>query len=184
MRRALMLCLLAAAAHGETATGVKWLMNEPATLWDLGLLRVESRIQGLLQARGDTNWGASVFYDQDSGRLTIEASHGVTRTSPPLTESQARNECRATIDGMRLQLMVDPSTGRPLRGEHSQLGAYFAHKGPSRQSDDGSVRPSETPGQLDAMARLRVTVYGPGVSVECEAPLLGTDIIFREQGDR
>ena len=49
-----------------------WLMNEPASLWDLGMLRLEEYISEMKETHLQVNYTEDINYDWDENRIMIQ----------------------------------------------------------------------------------------------------------------
>jgi hypothetical protein len=76
MKKVLLLCLLAGSAYGDS-DAVQWLKQEPTTLWDRGLDRLEARIVKLAEQLPDSN--SSLF----AGSVVGMVRYGVLRPDDP-----------------------------------------------------------------------------------------------------
>jgi hypothetical protein len=165
-----------AADPGSSAT---YLMNEPATMMDVGILQTQEMLSGGKGSDG-AEFIASVSFDWDKNQFKIEA----TRIYPPYigSKEKARQECRVMVNKVRLQLGVSPATGKPLFGKSSNFAQAFSHSGFEKKSI-----PKTLYSDIDAMTRVSANLDAlltakatePFI-VKCEGDLMGSEILFSE----
>lgn len=148
----------AAAGPDEIVTA---LTSTPATLFDLGLVRLEAYVEA-----DAVSGGYSAFVRYQDREILILASD----PDEPGDEAKART----LLARLKVLADVDPATGTP-----NQPASVFATKlsFPTR-IDEFTVDPAylET---LDSMFRLKVSlgVAGDGEAVVCSGKLLSTDVV-------
>lgn len=158
-------------ARCEPDATVKWLMNQPVSLFDWGILRlselVDKRLKsGLgaeeLRKRGITVEAAFARYEWDANRLYIQ----VTAFKAPVTPEA----CRFVLDVTRNRL-VGEEAGKP-REEQARyfLDAGFQHEGGYGEK----TRPSDLSRQLVKITIVRASL-GPFFEVNCFGSIAGTD---------
>ena len=162
MRLVFLLCLAGSIAHAEQTPTVHWLMDEPVTLWDLGLLRTERHLRDRFDSSGSVR--LRVVYESRASKLIIQArEYGKVRKDP-------KSHCRNIVELVREALNVFAETGYPPRGTRSLLARFYAHVDYHSPSPD---RPPDISEELDAMTVIRVSI--PKI-IHCEVPLMGKDI--------
>jgi hypothetical protein len=152
---------VAAPANAGPDEIVTALTGTPATLFDLGLARLESYV-----GADAVNGGYSAFVHYQDREILIYASD----MDQPGDEAAART----LLAHLKVLADVDPATGTP-----NQPASTFATmlSFPTR-IDEFAVDPAymET---LDSMFRLKVVlgVAGNGEAVVCSGKLLSTDVV-------
>lgn len=101
-----------------------WLMNEPASMMDLGLLKVNIELQSFNFEGVST---PIAFYDWDNDDIAIW-TRSIPSESRPETESDARKSCGEWFRKIRTHFLVDPDTGQPISGFRS-IVHNFNHNG-------------------------------------------------------
>jgi hypothetical protein len=172
----IVLLAAAAAVHAEPSSQVKWLMNEPVTLWDLGLYNTEKTLRQAIDTDGDFNYpmglasGCSVIYDWETNRITLEL--WVLRRADPDNLAAGRN--KLTIKQAKMiaaEVFRDVRSAFTHRNDGtSTVASGFQHR--------GFVGRTEPPGIAEEMGRItqiQLLVIGEA-SWEFNGPLLGDKI--------
>jgi hypothetical protein len=158
-------------SQAEPTANMQYLMNEPVSMMDWGLLNIDKSIEsnGGLKKYGNT----ITSYDWDKNRiLIIVSSIGAS------SKEQAKEWCRDIVSFIRGFLGVDEKNGKPVfKNNQSFLYRYFTHEGFKRNAE-----PKELGKELDNITTIQATIFFDGSStpVKCEAPLLGTSIMFED----
>jgi hypothetical protein len=158
---AAVVAIAATSAHAGPDEIVTALTGTPATLFDLGLARLEAYVAADAVSSG---YSASVRYEDREVLVHAWAME------EPGDEAAART----LLARLKVLADVDPATGTP-----NQPASAFASKlsFPTR-IDEFAVDPAylET---LDSMFRLKVVlgVAGDGEAVVCSGKLLSTDVV-------
>jgi len=156
-------------ADAEPSSNMHYLMNEPVSMMDWGLLNIDRSLQadGRLSKYGNT----ITYYDWDKNRIIIDmAITGAT------SKEQAKEWCRDIVSQIRTFLGINERDGKPFFSR-SYLYNYFSHEGFHKNTE-----PEGLDKELDIIAiiQVRILYKGNAESVKCEAPLLGTSIMFEE----
>lgn len=173
MKKVLLLCLLAGSVYGEPSSTVRFLMGEPLTLWDWGLIKTDKMLEDRF---ADRPWSLSLRYSWDRNELMVAGIHA-WGDDPPSTLAAAKALCRRTISQIREALGVNSTSGKGYGEDGLPLFyTHFLHEGFSSPGE-----PDDLGASLGYMTKIRVvTRTKGGVSVVADAPLLGTDIFFKE----
>ena len=168
--------------QAEPSLPIQYLMKEPVTLFDLGILRLHTHVEGYathcLQTKPVQDIYSTVTYDASRNNILI--TFVVTRKPSPQNESPAfvqtssRNICATIIQDMRREFFV----GRDWQVRRtSGIYRFFAHVG-----FRGSREPLDCYEEIENITVLGVSVYShkdPGkLILHGESPLMGKDIIF------
>ena len=150
-------------ALSEPSSHVRYLINEPATLLDLGLFQLKYDLADF--AQGSTT---STSYDFQANRILIEVQEHAGRA----TASEAKARCAELLNGLRARLGV--LNGKPILKDGSALVGYFSHAGYVTDKE-----PAQLARHLDTITELHViTSVNGGGSVECQAPLVSTTVLY------
>jgi hypothetical protein len=175
-------CLVAgyaATARAETSPTVQYLMREPATLWDLGIARMQidlgfkSRDFVIAGKHAST---LQVAYRSDANRLQITAVF----QQPEFSElGPAKQACTQVIGDLRAFFLVDPSSGRPFAAQldsnsGSSAATYFTHA-----YFDTGRETANFEKNIDALIAFQVVVMSrSGRALTCSAPLIGRTVTY------
>jgi hypothetical protein len=163
--------LLAPSIHAGPDATARFLLNEPVTMMDLGV----ERLQRSLDALDDPdvkNFVRSAQYQWGGNQFAIalwRVSDG-ERDTP----EEAVAQCKRAIRAIRVHFLVDPDSGKPLR-HGDPWEALFGHAG---------YRNPKEPAQLyDDIAKMvhivvstNLTKRHPPAPVVCSAELLGSAV--------
>jgi len=168
--------------HAEPSSRIQYLMTEPVTLFDLGILRLHEYVEGYashhLQTKPVEDIYSTVAYDAPRNKILI--TFVVTRKpdpqkeSPAVAQASAKSICGTIIQDMRREFFVDRNW--QLR-RSSGIYRFFAHVG-----FRGKREPVDCYEEIEKITVLGVSVYShkdPGkLIIHGESPLMGKDIIF------
>ncbi len=161
MRLVFLLCIAASIVHAHpkpNTPAVAWLMDEPVSLWDLGILRVEQHLQHTFVSSVKTK----VRYTHNDKLVILAVDYGEVKKDP-------EGHCRNLVGLIKDELFVSSVTGEPAGlSKVSRLSYFFTHVG-----DHSPDWPPGTTEELDAITVIRVSI--PQI-IRCEAPLMGKDI--------
>ena len=139
---------------GPDATSSR-LMSDPATMLDIGLVRLDL----WLQAQG---LGLS-YFDWDSNRIIIEAPADVRDA---VSEPDAEQKCASWINEFRQRTAIDVN-GKPWTGS-TQLSSFFRHRG-----FVPSAEPPTYSAEIDRLFLLNCQGHWGKDYIVVFAPLLG-----------
>jgi hypothetical protein len=175
---------LASLAGAEPSPSVRYLMNEPVTLFDWGIVRLHEYLEEYtthyLQTASVQDIYATVSYD--SRRNIILLSIVATRQarqqdeSPESVRTSSKDVCRGVTQTLRKEFLADRD-----RSVRRSLGIYrfFGHLG-----FRGKDEPLDAFEEIERITVIKVSVYSdrdPGrLILESESPLMGQDILFGE----
>lgn len=141
---------------------VKKLMDQPASEFSLGLLRMELWLK---DAAGPTAL-SSVDYSSGENKITLRS---ILQT-PPSSLTERRTACQTMLTQIRRRAGINPDTGMPdaVVG-HSILARFFR---PATEVSDLAA-------QIETMTRIHISMAGLP-AVECAGPVASTRIQFSE----
>lgn len=188
----LTLLVISGLASAEPTPTVRYLMNEPVSLWDWGMRELGEYFNNLTVE--GVKIGVDSVYHWQPNRIRIMARAG----DPALTfknAAEARTMCKKTLSGLRARLGIDPATGQPFSQTYgSYLSSAFSRRGYRKGNE-----PKKLSDELDAMTELSASFrYGPwakGVdeflqlgnpglgSVLCKGALLSNEALFPDNSD-
>ncbi len=173
------LLLIAQLVFGEPTEKISWLMNEPLTLFEWGIFKLEQKLNKHVKHKEMPNLHFSVWYYWDRNRISI---FGSSSHNEQKTEEEAKRLCKEIIYLVKHQFEINLQTGQPYEFfENSTLGVCFAHFG-----FKAVTRPEGIEKELDNITEIiaQVHTYPDGEdwkTIKCQAPLLGTQIMFVEE---
>lgn len=170
MRKLIILigCLLAGPAWAGPDKTIQWLMDEPLSLLDYGIYKIE---QGLQERFRGEDISSSAYYDWDSNEiralLFVEVKYKDV--------SALKEECAIALDRMRVD--AGNFDGELMSGEYSDWADYFQHNGFTRNN-----APKQVLKEIDKKIMLKVvmTRHRSKTGISCQGPLLSTDVYFSE----
>jgi hypothetical protein len=172
-------------------------MNEPMTMWDWGMYRLQSKLEGTPTDRSaiglpDTiSFFYSVDYDWDKNRITLYGRFGIIpstfndgsltwksypRAPPGPSIEESKAICKNAAKWIRTSFSVDFRTGK-LRedAEVNRIYTAFSHMGFS-----STTQPGDLATELEDMTEIRLVVP---MRVEARGPLLSNQLYYREIDD-
>ena len=163
------LVALAMPVRAEPGPIGNWLMNEPVTLWDWGMMRMEQAANNAASfaASDDGNGGIWVTYDWDNNE--IEIGLAVFNVSHTLTHelcNETRRAFIADIVGATPDL-IERQEGAVRLGLHLLIGQWFSHHGFQRGSPD-----EELAEKLARIIFVSAKLIGDGSSIECRERIM------------
>ena len=120
-------------ASAEPDETTKKFMNEPASLFDLGMLEIQSRASEWIKfSDWPIKFGPPVIgYDSDKDQILIY----IRAKKEFKTKDSAIDGCKNVFDTVRERAFVDPKTGK-LYSERGGLAIYFEHFGQRSMTDE------------------------------------------------
>ncbi len=130
-----LLCCLMTPARAEPGPIGKWLMSEPLTLWDHGMMNLEQDADRAVEyvKLGDGNWIAWTRYDWDNNEIEVALSvigYAGTATHDTCNDTR-RSFIAALINAYGMY-----SEKRAGELAHRAIGWWFAHNGFAKESRD------------------------------------------------
>ena len=173
---AVVLCLANVnAPRAEPGPMVRWLINKPASLFDIGMLLSRLDLEELkdyeeLQDRG----GHLLFfprYDWDKNRIYLMGS--IFDASP---ETDGKLFCKLLISKVRkIGGVLDD--GKVFGNSHSGFAANFGHIGYTAKDE-----PDDYLRKLDHIIEVEgyVDIEGSSAAIRCHGPLVSNKVYFEE----
>jgi hypothetical protein len=154
----------------EPTKAIHSLMTEPATLFDLGIVRLENLLK-------KTQTGAlDVSYDFQSNKIQISVivTNRMSTQEKKSSKDKFLREIGHIIQTIRLDLGVNPSTGEVDAG-NTAFEDCFRHAGRNKNAGPANLRE-----ELYNMTEIsvKVKVQRGKVAMEGQAPLVGKDIVY------
>lgn len=156
-----------AAPAGPTKT-VRNLMTEPATMFDLGIVRLESFLRNNQPGKLD------VSYDWERNKIQINVVriNRMSKQNKKTNVEDFRRQIQHDIQKIRKDLNVNPATGEIDSG-YTTLENCFRHAGNSPQDEPTSLK-NELYDMIEISAK--VIVHRNDLFLEARAPLKGNRI--------
>lgn len=150
MRKAIFVaCILCASTvQADPSPSVRYLMDEPISLFEWGIFRLQARAERFAWDHLDVkSQYARIEYDWTKNQLQVEMT--VYPRSQSLQRTTAREVCGSLIHQMKMHLGVAPGT-EELR-EINGIGTFFRHQ----QFEKAGV-PKTLDANLEAITTLEV----------------------------
>tara|TARA_R110002167_G_scaffold1696_8_gene8179 strand:+ start:1613 stop:2173 length:561 start_codon:yes stop_codon:yes gene_type:complete len=166
--------LNASGLKAAPTPNISYLMGEPATLFDIGLLRLDEEMKKV-RVKNISDLHFYTTYDWKENRIKLKA---ITLGSEANNTDEAKDWCRSTINYARQMLLINFETGKPFYGGSSKLVELFSHVDFGRGN-----KPEGIGAELDGITIISASFSaksGNTRSVNCEAPLLGNKVFFQE----
>ena len=130
-----LLCCLMTPARAEPGPVGQWLMNDPLTLWDLGMMNMDRDAEQAAEfiQTSDSGWIAWARYDWDNNE--IEVTLGVVGFDGTATHDTCNDTRRSFLAALlgAYDLYSEKKAGELA---HQAIGWWFSHKGFERKSRD------------------------------------------------
>ncbi len=147
----------------------KWLMNEPASMMDIGLLRLEIYLDKVRIE--DREYGVVYIWDRD--RILIRSTPKRFDDPSYKDEDDAKKGCKNWFNRMRYEFGVNGATGE-LREGDLFLSSFFGH--------DGFTRGKQTDPDFHVQIGKKIDLWGSfdfgdksdRSFVYCSKPLMDT----------
>jgi hypothetical protein len=168
--------------YAEPSPAVRYLMSEPVTLFDWGIVRLYEYVDGFanhyLRTQSVQDIYGTVSYDAPRNKILISfvatRKPGARNESAAFVQDSSRKICRTIVQEMRREFLVERKW--QIR-RTSGIYRFFAHVGTRGQK--------EPPGcfeEIENITVLKVSVYShkdPGkLILHGETPLMGKRITY------
>jgi len=175
---------LASISHAEPSPSVRYLMNEPVTLFDWGIIRLYEYLDEYTTHYLKTNSVQDIYstVTYDASRNNIIIFFVVTRhaeqanESPASVNSSSRVICKTITQTLRREFLTDRD--KYVR-RSSGIYRFFGHIG-----FKGKKEPIGSFDEIEKITFINVSVYSekdPGrLILHSESPLMGKEILFGE----
>ena len=180
----LLLLGLVPICSAAPSPSVQYLMNEPVTLFDWGILRLYEYLDEYTAHYLKTNTVRDIYctvrYDSPRNKIIISmvVTHQVQSRydTPSSVRADSREICRSITQTLRREFLTDRD--RHVR-RSSGIYRFFGHIG-----FRGQEEPLDAFDEIERITVIEVSVYSendPGRLVfHSESPLMGNQIVFRE----
>ena len=163
-----MLLCLAGIVHAESTKTVRHLMSEPATLFDLGIVRLENLL------RKNQPGALDVSYDWERNKILISVVriNRMSRGEKNRSKEDLRRLIQQDIGNVRRDLNINLVTGEIDSG-YTVLENCFRHSSAPKPGG-----PSDLKDELYSMTEIsaKVIVHRDESAVEARVPLKGNRI--------
>ena len=162
----------AGISHAEQTNTIKYLVNEPLTLLDLGLYRLNRLVNE------DPYGSANVTFDWENNKITINITileHFVNTRVNMKNEKEAYAFAIRMINSLRTKLGVNSQTGEINSGNTLLENCFRPVHGGKKKNEPESLKED-----LFDMVEISVIFRGGNVRMKGKAPLKGTGITFEE----
>jgi hypothetical protein len=173
---------LASISAADPSPSVRYLMKEPVTLFDWGIVRLYEYLDGYTTHYLKTNAVQDIYstVSYDTSRNNILITIVVTREAqqaeepPGIVRSRCKEICRDITRALRREFL----TGRDRHVRRSSgIYRFFGHVG-----FKGKDEPPDAYDEIEKITLINVSVYSskdPGrLVLQSESPLMGEDIVF------
>jgi hypothetical protein len=162
----------AVISHAEQTKTIKYLVNEPLTLLDLGLYRLNRLVNE--DPYGRTN----VTFDWENNKIIIhitilESFVNIRKNMKHKKEAYAF--ASRMINSLRTKLGVNSETGEINSGNTRLENCFRPVHGGKNKNEPESLKED-----LFDMVEISVTFQGGNVTIQGKAPLKGTGINFED----
>lgn len=173
---------LVSISHAEPSPSVRYLMNEPVTLFDWGIVRLYEYLDEYtthyLKTSSVQDIYSTVSYDSPGNNIIISVvvtrHTGQGNESPDSVRLSSREICKTITQTLRREFLTD-SDGRVRRS--SGIYRFFGHIG-----FRGKDEPIGCYDEIEKITVISVSVYSekdPGrLILHSESPLMGKAIVF------
>ena len=182
----LVLLVSVQAGRTEPTPAVRYLMNEPVTLLDYGLIRLKEKIEEDIKDDSIIHKKrpfVSVDYDWYGNRIKFKFTYIESETLKKAKSQSELDEIKSKME-MVIHLvksrvfLVEPSTGKPMLAKNSSLVYFFSHVGFKSLNE-----PKNLASELDAITEIEVGYYFAAgqKGIKCRSPLLSKDIFWSQE---
>lgn len=173
----LSILFLVNTSYAQPTPNIQYLMHESVSMFDWGIYRINEKLKNWEESKGLIGISSSIavapeaFYDWSSNRIII-----YVKVFPVKSQEEAKELCRGIVRSIKSVLYINPDDGKPYGEAGLALDSFFSHSGFLNKSE-----PEGLYKELDSITVIKVEVMVPTKGwVKCEAPLLGTKIMFEE----
>jgi hypothetical protein len=160
---ALVVLVVSGGAKADPGPVVQWLMNEPASLFDLGMYRLEKDTERkkipIFGTSSDIMHYAS--YDWNKNRIKV----GYVAYVIPFTKILCKKYLNSARSTLGFVLGGEAVAGASISAK------FFQHNGYHKKS-----QPNKHMNKLDQIITVTVALKGGS----CEGPMVSTDVLYRD----
>ena len=164
-----LLCCLMTPAQAEPGPVGNWLMNEPLTLWDFGMMNMERDAKQAAEhiKTSDSGWTAWAQYSWDNNEIEIRLIvFGFNGAISHATCNETRRSFLAALLGA-YGMYSEKKAGELA---HQAIGWWFHHKGFERKSRDEKLEE-----KLARIVFVAVRLYVPDGGITCRDRITTSD---------
>jgi hypothetical protein len=159
------LFFLTSDSTAEPSRKVKWLMNEPVSLFTLGMQNINNKLQQI----GFEDVQISSAYEWSENKIIISAI---------IPEKGTEKKCKKTIDAIRKMGYVDPKTGELGRTSIMKLDILSAYsEGFIQAGNTTKNTPKGIGKEIDRMISI-IAMYTSNYAI-CSGPLLSNKVNYK-----
>lgn len=156
-------------AHADPNTTAQFLMNDPVSLLDFGIYRLENEIKihrDTLVIKHKPPHTVFVDYNWEENKIEIKLAYGDV-SNPPMAE--IKKEIITILGALKKILGVSPTGKAYHKDGFSNVPEYFSHKGYISQN-----RPQNVEKEIDQLVEFKVVYYVQNYSryFECKNSLI------------
>jgi hypothetical protein len=180
MRRFIFLLVFSTCSpygYAEPSSVVEYLMDDPVTMLDWGLYRVEERTSSM-QFKNLVNSNSFAYYSWNKNRITV--GFGVYPSNGSLPANLAEETCEAVT--MEVRNRFGTNTKKSFR-EVVGIAKFFDHAG-----FEHNDKPAKFMQEIENITNINVAVFASKMdsldgspAVRCESPLMGQEIFILKQ---
>jgi hypothetical protein len=179
--------LFPALCFAEPTSSINYLMNEPLSLFDAGMIQLRSylhdhydRIQdGRRLVKGEyldiitaSIIDPGIFYDWDENRIKISTCFIFGKAQ--FTEQRLKDFMTFMINDLKSTFMIDPKSGKQL---YPSFATFFQHAGYQKKNE-----PNNISDELCNITQLEIfTFLEDGTKFTARSKLRGTEIMFSKE---
>jgi hypothetical protein len=163
--------LFSGVVHAQSGDAIKYLMNEPYTLFEIGMNRTQEDLNAITLPHEKTKITAKVDYYTDKESITIwvmQLAADKNEIKQAESVGEAMDKCRRMIKAVKTKYNINTTVG-----EISGFCSNFEHRYVP------NIRPSDLCDKLHSIVDINASVVTKtGERIRCESKLLGGDIYF------
>lgn len=169
---ALVYLVFSGVAHAQSGDAIKYLMNEPYTLFEIGMSRIKEDLNTITLPHENTKITAKVDYYTNKESITIwlmQLAADNNEIKQAESVGEAMDKCRRMIKVVKNKYNI-----KTPAGEISMLCSNFEHHYVQ------SNRPSDLCEKLHSIVDVNASIVTKkGERIRCESKLLGSEIYFQ-----
>lgn len=160
----------------RTDVTTSYLTKEKVSILEFGMYRIEQELKSSIN---DSDLIVTVGYQPNQNRIDVFIFN--TSSIKETSRDGANNACRERIQQVRKFFGIDPNTGTflfPGIMKNSFASRYFSSKVFRQNAPTSFV--SDVDGMIHIRATASYRASNDSKLVQCEAPLLGMDVLITE----
>lgn len=175
----LILSALSTSIHAEPSNTLRFLIDEPMSMWDFGMYKLNKRLDNLTLMPSRKTVNAAAYYSSETNRIRIITTLIIDKNSKDFSYKaanlhEARTVCGDIIKLIRGQFGVDPQKGTVHFGGNSFVCNMFKH-----DSYQNKNEPKNLCGELDSMVELSAHVTTQeNKDIHCQGQLVSNKVFY------